>query len=118
MNEPSMEVTIAFRIPGQWAHPKDFAQHLPAGYRVTGEELILPDGTEVGFDARRADDQFARIFRTSCRQPPTDEELATVDGYTVNILLSGPGGSMDAARTMMRAAAAVIQAGGAGVFID
>jgi hypothetical protein len=32
--------------------------------------------------------------------------------------LSGPGGSMPAARTMMRAAAALVRAGGAGVFID
>jgi len=44
--------------------------------------------------------------------------LAVVDGYTVNVFLSGPGGSMEAARTMMRAGAALVQAGGAGVFID
>jgi hypothetical protein len=41
-----------------------------------------------------------------------------VDGYTVNVFLSGPGGSMQAARMMMRAGAALVQAGGAGVFID
>ena len=65
-----------------------------------------------------ADDQFAQIFRSSCRQPATADELATVDGYRVNVLLSGPGGSMQAARTMMQAAAAIVRAGGAGVFID
>jgi hypothetical protein len=36
----------------------------------------------------------------------------------VNVFLSGPGGSMEAARAMMRAGAAVVRAGGAGVFID
>ena len=65
-----------------------------------------------------ADDQFAQIFRSSCRQPATEDELATVDGYTVNVFLSGPGGSMQAARTMMQAGAAIVRAGGAGVFID
>ncbi|MBI3410793.1 MAG: hypothetical protein HY040_20850 [Planctomycetes bacterium] len=65
-----------------------------------------------------ADNQFAKIFRSSCRKPATEEELATVEGYTVNVTLSGPGGSMQAARKMMQAAAAIVRAGGAGVFID
>ncbi len=64
------------------------------------------------------DDQFPGIFRSSCRRPPTEEELATADGYTVNVTLSGKGGSMEAARTIMKAGAAVVRAGGAGVFID
>jgi hypothetical protein len=118
MNEPAATLTIALRVPGKWLHPKELMQRLPAGCRLTGEELILPDGTEVGFGAMAADDEFARIFRSSCRQPALADELKVVDGYTVNILLSGPGGSMEAARTMMRVGAAVVRAGGAGVFID
>jgi hypothetical protein len=118
MNEPSAPITIIFRIPGQWANPGELIQRLPAGYRLTGESLILPDNTAVEFGASPADGQFAGIFRSSCRQPPAEDELATVDGYTVNVFLSGPGGSMQAARTMMQAAAAVVRAGGAGVFID
>ena len=117
MNEPA-PVTIAFRIPGQWSHPRDLVQRLPAGYRLTPEALTLPDGTAVEFGAVQADGQFAEIFRSSCRQPPPEEELATVDAYSVNVFLSGPGGSMQSARTMMRAAAAIVQAGGSGVFID
>jgi hypothetical protein len=118
MNEPAAEVTVALRIPGKWSHPKELLQQLPAGCRLTPDALLLPDGTQVAFGAMAADDQFARIFRSSCRQPPAEAELATVDDYTVNVLLSGPGGSMEAARTMMRAGAAVVRAGGAGVFID
>src|SRR5207247_5586833 len=86
--------------------------------RLTGEALILPDKTEIGFGAAPADNQFAQIFRSSCRQPATEDELATVDGYTVNAFLSSPGGSMRAARTMMQAGAALVRAGGAGVFND
>ncbi len=118
MNEPAVPVTIALRIPGQWSQPRDLIQRLPAGCRLTAETLILPDATEVGFGAMGADDQFAAIFRSSCREPATADELAAVAGYTVNVLLSGPGGSLEAARTMMQAGAAVVRAGGAGVFID
>jgi hypothetical protein len=118
MNKPAPPITIALRIPGKWSHPEELIERLPAGCRLTAEGLILPDATPVQFGAMEADDQFAQIFRSSCRQPATAEELATVDGYTVNVLLSGPGGSMEAARTMMQAGAAVVRAGGAGVFID
>jgi hypothetical protein len=111
-------ITIALRIPGQWSHPKELVQRLPAGCRLTNDTLILPDATQVAFGAVRADDQFAQIFRSSCRQPLTEEEQTAVDGYRVNVLLSGPGGSMPAARTMMQAGAAVVRAGGLGVFID
>lgn len=118
MNEQAAPVTIALRIPGKWPHPRDLIQRLPPGCRLTGEALILPDATQVDFGAGAADDQFAHIFRSSCRQPALEDELATVDGYTVNVFLSGPGGCLPAARTMMQAGAAVVRAGGAGVFID
>jgi len=118
MNEPPAPITIALRIPGKWAHPRELVQRLPAGCRVTGEALILPDQTQVDLGTARADDHFAEIFRSSCRQPPTAAEQATVDSYQVNVFLSGPGGSLQAARTMMQAAAVLVRAGGAGVFID
>jgi hypothetical protein len=118
MNEPAAPITITLRIPGKWAHPGELIERLPEGWRLTAAALILPDTTQVEFGAMAADDQFAEVFRSSCRQPATEEELATVDAYTVNVFLSGPGGSLQATHRMMQAAAAVVQAGGAGVFID
>jgi hypothetical protein len=118
MIEPATPVTVALRIPGQWTHPRELIARLPADHRLSPEALTLPDATQIEFGAMQADNQFAQIFRSSCRQPPTDDELARVDGYTVNAFLSGPGGSLQAARTMMQAAAALVRAGGAGVFID
>ena len=97
MNEPVAPITIDMRIPGTWSHPKELLERLPADHRLTPEALILPDKTQVEFGAMDADDQFAQIFRSSCRQPELEDELATVDGYTVNVLLSGPGGSSQAA---------------------
>jgi hypothetical protein len=116
MSEPTIK--IAMRVPGPWRHPTELIERLPEGCRLTPESLFLADGTEIEFGAAPADDQFASIFKSSCREVPTDEELATVENYSVNVFLSGPGGSLDSARTMMRAAATIIDAGGAGVFID
>ena len=118
MNEPAAAVEVALRIPGTWSHPQELVRSLPPGFRCSPEGLVLPDASWVELGAMPADNQFAGIFRSSCRSPATDEELATVDGYTVNVLLCGPGGSLPAARTMMQAAAAIVRAGGAGVFID
>ena len=109
MNKPVPPVEIALRIPGKWSHPRELIERLPAGFRFTPEALILPDAAQVEFGAMEADAQFAGIFRSSCRQPATDDELETVDGYTVNVVLSGPGGSMQAARTMMQAGAAIVR---------
>jgi hypothetical protein len=111
-------ITIALRIPGRWPHPRALIERLPAGCHVKGEALIQPDGAQVELGALPPDDQFAEIFRSSCRQPATAAELARLDRYTANVTLSGPGGSLEAARTMMHAGAAVVRAGGAGVFID
>lgn len=118
MESDTPEIQIIFRIPGAWAGPKELIERLPEGYRLTPEALMLPDGSKVEFGAVPADDEFAGIFRSSCRNEPTEEEMATLDGYSVNVLLSGPGGSIQAAHRMMQAAAAFVQAGGAGVFID
>src|SRR6516162_2137255 len=93
MIDPAPEITIALRIPGQWGHPKELIERLPAGCRLTGETLVLPDKTQVDFGAAPADNQFAKIFRSSLRQEATPEELRTVDGYKVNVFLSGAGGS-------------------------
>jgi hypothetical protein len=118
MNEPDDSIKITLRIPGKWPHPRELLQALPAGCRLTPEALILPDGTEVEFIPMQPDGQFAQIFRSSCRRPATADELATVDRYTVNVCLSGPGGSQQAALKVMQAGAAIVRAGGAGVFID
>jgi hypothetical protein len=114
--DSSVDVTV--RIPGAWSHPGELVERMPDGFRLTPEAMFLPDGTEIELVPMTPDDQFAGIFESSCRQPATADELATVGRYTVNIGLNGPGGSLEAARTMMQAGAAVVRAGGAGVFID
>lgn len=118
MNETDAVVRTTLRIPGDWPHPAALVERLPQSCRITGESLVLPDGSDIEIVPMPPDDQFPQIFESSCRQPPTKEELTTVRRYTVNIGLKGPGGSLAAARTMLEAGAAIVRAGGAGVFID
>lgn len=118
MTDPTNIVNITFRIPGAWASPGELLRGLPPGFRLSPEALRLPDGSQVEFAPLPPDEQFAGIFEASCRRPAAPDELGVVGRYTVNVVLTGPGGSLEAARRMMQAAAAIVQAGGAGVFID
>jgi len=118
MNETVVAPRITLRVPGDWSHPKELLERLPNEFRLTPEALFLPDGTEIEFIPLEPDGQFPQIFQSACRRPPTNDELAALARYTVNVGLSAAGGSMESALAMMKAAAAIVRAGGAGVFID
>lgn len=118
MTETGGPLEITLRIPGDWAHPGELLERLPDGFRLTPDALVLPDGTQIAFAPMPPDDQFPGIFEACCRRPPTADELAVVGRYTVNVGLTGPGGSLEAALMMMQAGTAVVRAGGAGVFND
>jgi hypothetical protein len=110
------EVTL--RIPGAWSGPKEFEQGLPRGCRCTEGHLVLADGTKFELHVLPADDEFPRVFAGSCPKTPTDDECAAIDDYRVNVCLTGRGGSVESAKKLMAGAAAVLAAGGAGVFVD
>jgi hypothetical protein len=118
MNPATQSPSIALRIPGDWSNPGELLERLPPGFRLSPEMLALPDGTQIEFFPMPPDEQFVRIFKSSCRRPPTRDEQAVLDRYTVNVGLTGPGGSLESALAMMQAGAAIVRAGGAGVFID
>jgi len=112
----SVEVTL--RIPGTWRHPSELVERMPEGCRLTPEELVLPSGARFEFNALDADEEFPAVFASSCPKLPTEEEREQIENYTVNVCLTGPGGSLPAAGNLMEAAAALIEAGAAGVFVD
>lgn len=118
IREVEAGVTTILRIPGTWRHHSELLARMPKGFQLTSEVVILPDGTEIEYSPMPPDDMFAKVFQSACRHPAAAEEMRRVNRYTVNIGLSGPGGSMAAARTMMQAGGALVRAGGAGVFID
>lgn len=118
MNKTDISIETILRIPGSWESPRELIERLPPGFRLTPDALIMPDATEIEMSPRPPDDEFADIFESSCRQPAAADELTIVRNYAANICLIGPGGSLDAATKMMHAGAAIVRAGGAGVFID
>ena len=109
---------VTMRIPGVWSGPEDFLGRLAVEHRCDGEKFWLADGTEFEFDPLPADKQFGEVFASSCSKLPTEDERQRIENYTVNICLTGPGGSVTAAKKLMAGAAAIMDAGGAGVFID
>jgi hypothetical protein len=80
--------------------------------------LVLADGSAFELHVLPADEEFPRIFSGSCPKTPTDDERERIENYTVNVCLTGPGGSIAAAKQVMEAGAAVLATGGAGVFVD
>ena len=118
MNETDAVVNTTLRIPEPGVTRANCSARMPAGFRLTSQAVVLPDGIEVEYALLPPDDQFAKVFQSACRHPATEEEMRRVNRYTVSIGLIGPGGSMAAALTTMQAGAAIVRAGGAGVFID
>ncbi|MEE8460082.1 MAG: hypothetical protein V3S08_09410, partial [Phycisphaerales bacterium] len=109
---------IGVRIPGTWSCPASLEKALPPGYGITPGWLHLPDGDRLQVFPHAPDDEFAGIFATACRGVLPARERRNIKRYGVNVCLAGRGGSVEAAKRMMKAAAALVRAGGMGVFID
>jgi hypothetical protein len=65
-----------------------------------------------------ADDEFPVVFRMACRDHLSRAARRSVDRATLIACLAGPGGSLEAVMTLLAAGAALLGAGGAGVFVD
>lgn len=111
-------VQVTLRIPGNWSDPNELLRQIPADYRMEIETLVLPCGHSVEWIPLPRDEQFAKVFQTVCRPPALQTELDRLRRYSFKLALVGPGGSIDAARLMLQAGAAIVKAGGIGVFID
>ena len=121
-------VEIALRVPGPWDSPEAFDAALPDGYRLGGDGETLwlytspdADGGEPGrvplyihpFDA-----EFVDVFAGGVGRLPSEADRAGVEQHSVLICPVFPGGSPERAAAALRHTAAVIRAGGVGVFVD
>jgi hypothetical protein len=118
VDDETVPPEVTLRVPGTWTRPEEFYEALPRGCRCHDTGLVLADGSEFELHVLPADEEFAGIFAGSCPKTPTEDEQERIENYTVNICLTGRGGSIAAAKKIMEAAAAVLTAGGAGVFVD
>jgi len=118
MSKKQLLTETTLRIPGAWGGFEEITGRLPHGYSMCDAGLVMPEGQVIEMFPMKPDKEFASVFESSCRTPATSDELSILNRYTVNLGLVGPGGSLEAARTMLRAGAAILQSGGAGVFVD
>jgi hypothetical protein len=127
MNEPaatdSLDTVpqIDLRIPGPWKSPEELVESLrkaKTGYGVTaeGEFFHEKSGRKFLFSASAPDDEIASLFAHTGRL--SDGEVKALAAHKVKVHVSGPGGSAEAAKAVMKAATALIKAGGLGVFVD
>jgi hypothetical protein len=84
--------------------------------REQGELVHVASGRRFAIDAADADGEIAGIFAETGRL--SREEIDAIASHVVKVFVSGPGGSLDAAREMMAAGSAMIKAGGTGVMVD
>lgn len=115
--EPQMH-ELTLRIPGAWNSVREFADSLPAGFRLDEHRLSGPGGLWVECQQAPADGMFPLVFSQACIRPASEDEQATIADYQMNVILLGPCGGLGPAAAMMDFAAAVVRGGGAGVFID
>lgn len=109
---------IAVRIPGTWSCPVSLEKSLPRGYTLAPGWLQLPDGGRLQVFPHAPDKEFPGIFASACRGRFSASQQRKIRRYGVNLCLAGNGGSVEAAKRMMKGAAAVVRAGGMGVFVD
>lgn len=117
-DDAGRSITIALRIPGVWDGPDALALALPDDFDITERGLHMPDGSLVEVFPMKPDDQFVEIFAKSCERRPSEADRERIERYTVNVCLRSLGGSVEDAARMLAAGAAIIHAGGAGVFVD
>ena len=125
-SNPDRVPAITLRVPGCWASPRDLDERLRAA--GTGYALSLTDqadgpalvhtatGRRFEFDVAGPDGEIADVFAGGGGL--TEAELAAIADHDVKVFITGPGGSVEAARAAMRAAAALVRAGGLGVLVD
>lgn len=112
---------IDLRIPGPWDSPGDLADALDragTGYAPTEAGMLVRSESGASFvlSASEPDDDIADVFAGGGRI--TAEEVRAIRSHKVKVHLSTPGGSVEAARAVMEAAAALLGAGGFGVMVD
>jgi hypothetical protein len=111
---------VDIRIPGPWESLDEFRDALARAdrkYDLAEDTLVhTPSGRRFHFGVSEHDDQIAEVFAGGGRI--TEEQVEDIDSHAVKIHLSAPGGSVEAVHELMKAAAAVVRAGGFGVMVD
>lgn len=115
-------VEIVLAVPGKWLNRAEVVAALARkgrGYRLAGERLTNP-ATGDSFDLEIAghDPDLMETFIPAGRERLSLPDFAALDNHTYTLYLTGPGGSLESARRIMDAAAALLWAGGLTVLVE
>ncbi|WP_305821015.1 DUF4261 domain-containing protein [Massilia brevitalea] len=109
-------------IPGPWTSREELLESMSAsdaGFVYAGHLLLE---METGFTCELvfegADPAVTAAFRVAGPHWAASEAMADVAGHASVVYLAGKGGTREAAESMMRAGAALVDAGGLGVKVD
>ena len=109
-------------IPGPWASREELVRSVAgsdAGYLFAGHILMEMEtrfGCELVFE--HADPRLADAFKAAGPHWAGSEAMEAIAGHASVAYLVGSGGSRDNAEAMMRAGAALVEAGGLGVKVE
>jgi hypothetical protein len=113
--------SISLTIPGPWETPERFCEAIAGkgGYVLQGNVLThMVTRRSIPFGVQLHDDRLAEEFERWGQGRIPKKNLAELKGHVCVLTLLAAGGSVEAAREMMQAATAVVQAGGMGVRVD
>jgi hypothetical protein len=109
---------MVLRVPGTWNSKDEIIERLPDGCRIDDCLLWLGDGPALELQMLPADRDFPNVFRSACRRALPSAALKELAAYRHHVVILAPGGSIPCAQHLLAAGAALVRAGGIGVFID
>lgn len=118
----STEPQIILAVPGRWANRTDLVGKVAeasGGYLLAGN-VLAQVGAERAWqvEVQGANPHLARAFEAGGRGSFSVADLDAVARHTRVVYLLGPGGSEDAARASLGAAAGLLRAGGVAVNVE
>ena len=115
-------VEIVLAVPGNWLNRAGIVTALAKkgrGYRLTGEILTNPDtGESFNLEIDGHDPDLMETFIPVGRGRLSLQDFAALDHHTFTLYLNGPGGSLETARQILNAAAALLRSGGIALRVE
>ncbi len=115
-------VEIVLAVPGNWLNRTGIVTAIAQkgrGYRLTGDMLTNPaSGESFDLEIANHNPDLIETFIPAGRGQLSLKDFAALDHHTFTLYLSGPGGSLETARQIMQAAAALLWAGGIALRVE
>src|SRR5437879_1062353 len=113
---------IVLGVPGRWKDGDELAQRLAAaggGYLLEGES-ILNVATRRTFALKVVprEPRLDRLFALAGQGRVPREDIEKLKKHTCSVYVTGPGGSRNAAKEMLRLGSALMKAGGIAVKVQ